>query len=362
MTVRVYCSNPKCRKRYRVEEAQLGRAAVCKQCGREFVLSAAERDTPAPGEQSETIRPSSRATIGDVPKKIGRFEIKSRLGVGAFGAVYRAYDPVLEREVALKIPRAAALEKPEARARFLREPKAAAQLRHPHIVPVFDAGTDGDHYYIASAYIEGRTLEALIDQDRPDFRRTAEIVRDLAGALDYAHRTGVIHRDVKPANIMTDANGEVLLTDFGLARLEESEEKLTQDGSVMGTPAYLAPEQASQEFGEVGPAADNIAWALCSTNYSAARHPSAARRPYRSSTLCTRPRSRRDGPIPPSLAIWRRSVRRQWPKNKSIATPVARSWPRICDAGWKTSLSMPGAWGRLSGPPVGPVATRCWRR
>ena len=194
--------------------------------------------------------------LDEVPKKIGRFEIRSRLGSGAFGTVYRAYDPVLDREVALKVPRAAVLESLKARARFLREPKAAAQLRHPNIVPVFDAGSDGEHYYIASAYIEGRTLEEVIDAERPDFRRAAEIVRDLADALDYAHRMGVVHRDVKPANIMIDQHGKPLLMDFGLARLEESEEKLTQDGSVMGTPAYMAPEQADRAFGEVGPASD----------------------------------------------------------------------------------------------------------
>jgi len=163
---------------------------------------------------------------------------------------------VLDREVALKVPRAAALESPEARARFLREPKAAAQLRHPNIVPVYDAGVDGDRYYIASAYIEGRTLEDVIAEARPDFRRAARIVSDLAIALDYAHRTGVVHRDVKPANVMVDEQGQPMLMDFGLARLEASEEKLTQDGSLMGTPAYMAPEQADNSLGEVSAASD----------------------------------------------------------------------------------------------------------
>jgi len=96
----------------------------------------------------------------------------------------------------------------------------------------------------------------VIAEDRPDFRRTARIVADLAIALDYAHRTGVVHRDVKPANIMIDRQGQALLMDFGLARLETSTAKLTQDGSVMGTPAYMAPEQADRSFGEVGPASD----------------------------------------------------------------------------------------------------------
>ena len=158
--------------------------------------------------------------------------------------------------MALKVPRAEVLETAKAKARFLREPKAAAQLRHPHIVPIYDAGNDGDHYYIASAFIEGQTLKDAIEDQQPDFRQVAQTVRDLAEALDYAHGMGVIHRDVKPANVMIDTRGQALLMDFGLAHLKRSEEKLTQDGSVMGTPAYMAPEQADGSFGEVGPASD----------------------------------------------------------------------------------------------------------
>lgn len=257
MAVRVQCPNPNCGKRYRADESLLGQTIVCKHCGQEFTVSPSSRETFHPDAEEETgLARTPAASGGEVPKKIGRFEILSRLGSGAFGTVYRAHDPVLDREVALKVPRAAALERPEARARFLREPKAAAQLRHPNIVPVFDAGTDGDRYYIASAYIEGRTLEEVIDEGRGDFRRSARIISELAVALDYAHRSGVIHRDVKPANIMIDERGQALLMDFGLARLETSTEKITQDGSLMGTPAYMAPEQADRSFGEVGPASD----------------------------------------------------------------------------------------------------------
>jgi len=200
--------------------------------------------------------PVGQGTPHRAGEQLGRFQIVSRLGSGAFGTVYRALDPVLGREVALKVPRAAALESPEARARFLREPKAAAHLRHPNIIPIYDAGADGDAYYIASAFIEGRTLADALEERRADFRRAAEIVRPLAEALDYAHRNGVVHRDVKPSNVMLDARGEPLLMDFGLARLESSQEKLTQDGAVMGTPAYMAPEQADGSLGEVGPASD----------------------------------------------------------------------------------------------------------
>ena len=184
MFVRAQCPNPQCGKRYKVDAVQVGRTTVCKECGLQFTVSAVMGETVAAPDASGTAQGAPQGGPEAVPKKLGRFEIRSRLGAGAFGAVYRAYDPVLEREVAVKVPRAAVLENPQVRARFLREPKAAAQLRHPHIVPVYDAGSDGQHYYIASAYIEGQTLEALIADARPGLRRAAELVRDLAEALD----------------------------------------------------------------------------------------------------------------------------------------------------------------------------------
>ena len=192
----------------------------------------------------------------DEPRQLARFQIQERLGVGASGTVYRAYDPVLRREVALKVLSPAALENPETRRRFLREPKAAARLQHPHLVPVYDAGNEGAYCYVASALIEGRTLAACLAEKRLTPREAARMVRDLADALAHAHELGVIHRDVKPANIMLDAREQPLLMDFGLAQLGESEEKLTQDGTLIGTPAYMAPERVDRSLGEAGPAGD----------------------------------------------------------------------------------------------------------
>ena len=131
-----------------------------------------------------------------------------------------------------------------------------AQLRHPNIVPVYDAGIDGEQLWIASAFIEGQTLESKLQDQRPDFRQSARIVMQLAEALDYAHRQGIVHRDVKPANIMLDAQDTPLLMDFGLARLRDAEDKLTHDGTVLGTPAYMSPEQARGNLDQVGPASD----------------------------------------------------------------------------------------------------------
>jgi serine/threonine protein kinase len=188
---------------------------------------------------------------------VGRFEVRQRLGAGAFGGVYRAYDPQLDREVALKVPHPGALDSPGRVERFLREAKAAANLRHPNIVPLYESGRDGDRYFIASAFIPGTTLaEALEDRQAIDPEWAAKVARALAEALAYAHEQGVVHRDVKPANVMLDGKGQPLLMDFGLASRKDEASKLTNDGAVLGTPSYMAPEQAGGKSGEAGPAAD----------------------------------------------------------------------------------------------------------
>jgi WD40 repeat protein len=173
--------------------------------------------------------------------------------------VYRAWDAHLEREVALKVPQAAVLASPKRIERFLREAKAAAGLRHPSIVPVYDAGEDGEVRYIASAFIEGKPLSSAVQEGGVDCQRAARIVAQLADALGYAHGLGVVHRDVKPANVMLDANDRPHLMDFGLAARLESTEKLTHEGAVLGTPSYMAPEQAAGQQGEARTESDQYA-------------------------------------------------------------------------------------------------------
>jgi serine/threonine protein kinase len=202
------------------------------------------------------VRHSDRSTAEMPALGSGRFEIRSRLGAGAFGTVYQAYDPHLERDVALKVLHHSGMDNRVAVERFLREAKVAAQLRHSNIVPVYEAGQDAAGYYIASAFIPGRTLSHALDEGKFDFRTSAQIVRELAEALAYAHNLGIVHRDVKSANVMLDHHGRAHLMDFGLAFREDLTEKLTQEGIVLGTPAYMAPEQARGKSAETLAASD----------------------------------------------------------------------------------------------------------
>jgi serine/threonine protein kinase len=235
-----------------------------------------------------------------IPQRIGRFEIRARLGAGAFGAVYRAYDPQLDREVALKVPHAGTLENSRSVDRFLREAKAAAQLRHPHIVPIHDAGQDGAHHFIASAFIAGRTLQDGIDEGGLDLRASAQIVREMGEALAYAHSLGIVHRDVKSANTMLDTHGQAHIMDFGLAHRLDSAEKMTQDGAILGTPSYMAPSRPLARSATRSRPATSTAWGWSSMSSSAVRRPSADRPRSSSSTPSTpspaAPQAESEGP------------------------------------------------------------------
>lgn len=182
---------------------------------------------------------------GRVPEHVGRYQIREWLGGGGFGQVYRAYDPRLDREVALKVLRD---PRPSARVmeRFFREARAAAQLNHPNIVTLLDAGRDNGRCWIAYRYVDGKTLNRLRVEGEPvDAVTAARLVHALADALDHAHARGVVHRDVKPANVIVDRDGQPHLTDFGLARRIDHDATMTVEGAILGTPAYMSPEQAS---------------------------------------------------------------------------------------------------------------------
>ena len=175
---------------------------------------------------------------------LGRFRIGEMLGEGQHATVYRAYDPVLERDVALKVPRQRVIRTAKGLERFLGEAKALARLRHPQIVPVYEIGCVGNRHYMAMALIEGCSLARRMAESRFEIHRATEIVAELAEALEYAHGQGVVHRDVKPANIRLDGRGVVYVMDFGIAYRPDSGEIPLPPGMMLGTPAYVAPSSA----------------------------------------------------------------------------------------------------------------------
>lgn len=248
---------PHCRNPIEVVKLQPREEVVCPSCGSSFNLE-------------------SGSTTGFAPEanqKLGKFQLLDEVGSGGFGTVYKARDTELDRIVAIKVPRSGNLGSERDQERFLREARSVAQLRHPGIVPVYDVGQAGAVPYLVSEFVEGMTLADLLTTRRPGFREAAQLVAEAADALHYAHSMGVIHRDVKPSNIMLEsavrarsvsegagllvptASGSDRLTprlmDFGLAKRDAGEITMTIDGQVLGTPAYMSPEQARGESHKV---------------------------------------------------------------------------------------------------------------
>lgn len=203
-------------------------AINCSGCGSNFSLIDGEADNSA----SRTLQ------------HIGRFQLLSRLGVGGFGTVWKAHDAELDRIVALKIPRKGQLTAKEEEL-FFREARAAAQLRHPNIVPVHEVGRDHDTIFIVSDFILGESLANWLREQHPSTRDMIVLLAKVADALHFAHEHGIVHRDFKPSNVIIDQDGEPHLVDFGLAKREVGEVTMTIDGQVVGTPAYMSPEQAA---------------------------------------------------------------------------------------------------------------------
>lgn len=177
-----------------------------------------------------------------IGQKLGQYEIIELLGQGGMATVYKAYQESIGRYVAIKVlPPHPGLDE-QFIERFKLEAKTIGTLQHPHILPLYDYGTQEDILYLVMAYVDGGSLEDLLDSGRLPVKRIEKLLREIASALDYAHRRGVIHRDVKPANILIDSEGHALLADFGIVKMVGGGANLTGTG-VIGTPAYIAPEQ-----------------------------------------------------------------------------------------------------------------------
>jgi eukaryotic-like serine/threonine-protein kinase len=204
----------------------------------------------------------------------GRYRIERRLGAGGMSTVYQAMDTVLERSVAVKLLAEHLAEDDAFVARFRREALAAAKLMHPNVVQVFDSGEDPstDRHYIVMEYVDGPSCADLLrEYKRLEVDQTVAIARDACRALDYAHRAGVIHRDVKPGNLLVATESDTTkLADFGIAKAAE-QTRITQVGSVLGTAAYLSPEQARGE--EAGPESDVYSLGVCAYQFLTGRLP-----------------------------------------------------------------------------------------
>jgi serine/threonine protein kinase len=193
----------------------------------------------------ETVPESAGAVPAESPDHLGRYRITATLGSGTFGIVYRAYDGELQRDVAIKVPHRKHVACPADIEAYLAEARVLAGLEHPHIVPVYDFGrTDDGLCYVVSKFIAGTDLAQKIGQARPSTAESAGLVAAVAEALHCAHRQGVVHRDIKPDNILLDTSGKPYVADFGLALREEN---IGQGPRFAGTPVYMSPEQARGE-------------------------------------------------------------------------------------------------------------------
>ncbi len=262
----------------------------------------------------DALRPGADAppecANGNGGPHLGRFRILRELGRGAYGIVFLAHDPRLRREVALKVPRPHGLATPELRERFLNEARAAAGLDHPNLVPVYEAGEAGPVCYIASAYCPGPNLAEWLRgrADPVPHREAAALLATLADAIQHAHARGVIHRDLKPSNILLAACGLAgetakpqaaepvpKITDFGLAKcLGGGDGAQTASSTVLGTPSYMAPEQAAGRPGQVGPAADVYALGAVLYEVLTGRAPFRAETPFETVRQVIE-----DDPVPP---------------------------------------------------------------
>ena len=177
-------------------------------------------------------------------RTIGAYRIIEQIGVGGMATVYKAFQPSMERYVAIKILPQQHAQDPQFVERFIREARTIAKLEHKNILPVHDFGEEEGTTYLVMRYLEGGTLKDIMAQGRLTLSDIGDVISQMCSALDYAHRQGVIHRDVKPANVIIDNEGEAYLTDFGIAKALGGESDLTGTGVTIGTPAYMAPEQS----------------------------------------------------------------------------------------------------------------------
>ncbi len=240
---------PACETVHLVPKESQGTHKQCERCGATFTVEIHLDETsvppePKPQPSAAGVPASERhSPPAAKPATLGHYVLKRKLGEGGMGEVYLAYDPNLDRAVAIKVlPPAFSVDK-HCVERFLREARSAAKLHHTNVATVYQIGTEGKLIYIAMEYVEGRSLDKCVSLEKPmRWREATAVIRDAAAALEVAHEMGLVHRDIKPSNLIRTESGVTKVVDFGLARAA-SDTNVTEHGRIMGTPAYMSPEQ-----------------------------------------------------------------------------------------------------------------------
>lgn len=275
MSVKLQILCPHCAAVLKVKAELVGRSVRCPQCRQRLEVgrsNSTESETnggrataPTLGVDSsrnDTVESKEAHPVDEVSAEgsFGRFELRKLLGQGGFGRVYLAFDPQLNREIALKLPIFAAASKKQMQ-RFRTEARAAAQLFHPHIVRLFESGEIDGQAYIVSEYVQGMALSEYLKNNTVSLEQAADWTIALSEALSYAHEHGVLHRDIKPHNVIVDQANQPQLLDFGLAKRLDEDSTATVEGAMLGTPAYMSPEQARGDLQRIGPHSDQYSLA-----------------------------------------------------------------------------------------------------
>ncbi|MDQ7779393.1 MAG: protein kinase [Planctomycetota bacterium] len=278
----IFCAT--CKLRYKLANYQPGKVYRCKKCGQPLTLDDTEATlidltqggprvpqtgsrppaakTRRPAAEPAPLPPTSELELADrglgeshipteIPVRLGRYMIDSEIGRGAMGVIYKGRQEKLDRWVAIKMLLPGALSSPEMVKRFQREARSAARLKHPNIVTIHEVGESEGKPFFTMDFIDGISLEKMMDTGRLAPQVILPLVRDVAEAVDYANKNGIIHRDLKPANILIDGEGKPKITDFGLAKDISSASVLSVSGEIMGTPDYMSPEQAGGRVHEI---------------------------------------------------------------------------------------------------------------
>jgi serine/threonine protein kinase len=309
------------------------------------------------GPDSLTERPPDLMPLS-TPARLGDFELVRRLGEGAMGVVFEARQVSLNRSVALKMIRAGLFADPADLRRFRLEAEAVAHLDHPRIVPIYGVWQHRDCHYFSMKLLRGGSLARRLADYAADTRGSARLVAEVARAIQHAHDRGIFHRDLKPSNILLDEEARPLVTDFGLAKRSGEDSSLTQSGAIVGTPSYMAPEQAAGGKAAVTGLTDVYGLGAVLYALLTGRAPFVATRSSRRSSRCAPARRcRRRGSISTSHAGWRRSACAVWRRTPGGATRRPRHWRMIWSAGSTAGRSRRGRSAPQRGPGCGCAAT-----